>query len=288
MPVRTRFAPSPTGDLHLGHVLAALTARDLSRATPEGKFLLRFEDLDTARVNAASFASIRYDLKWLGLQWDGEPLLQSQRQSAYAKALTRLRNRGLAYPCFCTRGAIRAELERMGAAPHGPEGPLYPGTCRSLADSRRHQRIAAGDPHCWRLDAARCATECGPAKFLDARFGSFDADPSVLGDVVLARKDVATAYHLAVVVDDAYQRINCVTRGEDLLAATHTHCLLQAALGLPSPMYLHHQLVRDPEGKRLAKRNDAMSVRTLRAKGFSPGEVLALALVNAEKLSSSK
>jgi glutamyl-Q tRNA(Asp) synthetase len=275
MMVRTRFAPSPTGRLHLGHALAARVARELARRETDGGFLLRFEDIDVTRVREEFYRGIEEDLEWLGLTWDGEPLRQSDRTAAYEAALDELRARGLVYPCFCTRREIQEEWSRMAAAPHGPEGPLYPGTCRGLTAGKREEMLAAGMPHSWRLDANRAAALAGRLTFHDLRFGTIEVDPSLLGDVVLARKDIGTAYHLAVVMDDAFQEITHVTRGEDLLPSTHVHRLLQELLGLPQPVYLHHPLLLDDEGKRLAKRHDALAIAALRDAGMTPDKVLA-------------
>jgi glutamyl-Q tRNA(Asp) synthetase len=274
-PVRTRFAPSPTGRLHLGHVFAAQVARSLARGS-QGEFLLRHEDIDVARVREEWYREIEDDLRWLGLTWDGEPLRQTSRTAAYNEALDELRNRGLAYPCFCTRKEIREEWARMGTAPQGADSPPYPGICRHLSVGERAEKLAAGLPHAWRLDASQAAGSVGPLSFNDLRFGRIDVDPQLFGDVVLARKDIGSAYHLAVVVDDALQEITHVTRGEDLLPSTHVHRLLQALLGLPEPTYLHHRLILDATGKRLAKRNDALAIATLREGGASPKEVAGM------------
>lgn len=275
MTVRTRFAPSPTGRLHLGHVLAAKVAHDLARDAG-GAFLLRHEDIDGSRVREEFYQGIGEDLEWLGLTWDGEPLRQTSRIEAYDTALESLRGRGLVYPCFCTRREIQDEWARMGAAPQGQEAPVYPGTCLNLTAGERQAKLGAGIPHAWRLDSRRASELAGPLTFRDLRFGEISADPGLLGDVILARKDIGTAYHLAVVVDDAFQQITHVTRGEDLLSSTHVHRLLQVLLELPEPVYLHHVLVLDESGQRLAKRNDALSIKTLRDGGMSPAEVLAM------------
>ena len=278
MIVRTRFAPSPTGRLHLGHALAAKVAHDLARSDDGGRFLLRHEDIDGPRVREEFYQDIEQDLRWLGMQWDETPLRQTTRSEAYEAALISLREKQLAYPCFCTRREIQAELAAMAAAPQGPEGPVYPGTCRKLSAAEQQERIAAGIPHAWRLDSRKAAAITGPLTFHDLRFGTLSVNPNLLGDVVLARKDIGSAYHLAVVVDDAFQRISHVTRGEDLLPSTHVHRLLQVLLGLPEPAYLHHRLVSDAHGQRLAKRCDALSIATMRDAGLSAAEVLARAL----------
>lgn len=273
-PLVTRFAPSPTGRLHLGHALAAKVAHDLARQSG-GRFLLRFEDIDHTRVRQEFYAEIEEDLRWLGLEWDGPALRQSDRGEAYSAALDQLRHQGSVYPCFCTRREIEEEVARITGAPHGPEGALYPGTCRGMSPAERQERLAAGEQPAWRLDAARAATMGGPLTFTDLRHGTHRVDPFLLGDVVLARKDIGTSYHLAVVVDDAFQQITHVTRGEDLLPSTHVHRLLQALLGLPEPLYLHHGLVTDENGVRLAKRHDSLSIQSLRESGRTPSIILA-------------
>ena len=276
MIVRTRFAPSPTGRLHLGHALAAKVAHDLAGNPANGVFLLRHEDIDGPRVREEFYQGIEEDLKWLGLLWDGEPLRQTSRIAAYEEALERLRERGLVYPCFCTRREIQDELARMAAAPQGPEGPVYPGTCLKLTAGERQEKLDSGIPHAWRLDSKKAASFTGPLTFHDLRFGEIPVNPDLLGNVVLARKDIGTAYHLAVVVDDAFQEITHVTRGEDLLSSTHVHRLLQTLLGLPEPVYLHHGLVRDENGTRLAKRNESQSIAALRASGMSRERTIEL------------
>ena len=276
MTVRTRFAPSPTGRLHLGHALAARVAHALARQTPGGRFLLRHEDIDGPRVRDVFYQGIEDDLTWLGLCWDDAPLRQSTRTAAYRAALDRLRENRWVYPCFCTRKEIQDEWARMAAAPQGPVTTVYPGTCRQLTTREQQHKLAAGMPHAWRLDSRLAAAIAGPLTFHDLRRGSLTVNPGLLGDVVLARKDIGPAYHLAVVVDDAYQQISHVTRGEDLLPSTHVHRLLQALLGLPVPTYLHHPLVLDAHGKRLAKRCDSHSISALRDAGLTPAEALDL------------
>lgn len=275
MSVRTRFAPSPTGRLHLGHALAARVAHALARRPPGGSFLLRFEDIDATRVREPFYQGILEDLEWLGLRWDGPPLRQTTRCTAYDEALRNLQEMGLVYPCFCTRREIQDEWARMAAAPQGPEGPLYPGTCRHLDEAERARNLSRGMPHSWRLDAQKAAAQAGTLNFQDLKHGTIEVDPLLLGDVVLARKDIGTAYHLAVVVDDAFQHITHVTRGEDLLASTHVHRLLQKLLGFPAPVYLNHPLVLDEHGRRLAKRHDALAIAAMREAGLSPADVWA-------------
>jgi glutamyl-Q tRNA(Asp) synthetase len=276
MIVRTRFAPSPTGRLHLGHAWAARVALSLARDSPGGQFLLRHEDIDHERVRPEFYAGIEEDLKWLEFHWDGEPLRQTSRVEAYEIALESLRNRDLIYPCFCTRREIQEELVRMIAAPQDIGNQIYPGICRGLNLDERWEKLRSGISHAWRLDSRKVSNLTGPLSFRDLRFGEIQVNPDLLGDVVLARKDIGSAYHLAVVVDDAFQKITHVTRGEDLLPSTHVHRLLQSILNLPEPIYLHHSLMLDEDGKRLAKRRDSLSISALREKGMSPTEVLSL------------
>ncbi len=272
----TRFAPSPTGYLHLGHAYSALDAWRAARAAG-GRFLLRIEDIDLGRCREEFVAAILEDLAWLGLEWDGAVRRQSEHFADYRAALDKLAGAGLIYPCFCTRKAIAAEIARAGAAPQGEEDALYPGTCRDLSAQERARRIAAGESFALRLDVARAVAQTGPLGWDDDARGRIDAGPETLGDVVLARKDVPTSYHLAVAVDDALQGVTLVTRGADLFAATHIHRLLQALLGLPTPRYRHHRLLTDASGKRLAKRDQALTLRALRAAGRTPEEVRAIA-----------
>jgi len=256
----TRFAPSPTGLLHLGHAYAARVAHDFARAH-QGKFLLRFEDIDHTRVRPHYYEAILDDLRHLGLPWDGEPWRQLDRLPHYQAALDHLKSLDLLYPCYCTRREIESELAHLTNAPHGPEGPLYPGTCRSLESPPPDSEPA------WRLDTRKAAALVGPLTFTDQIHGTITVDPHLLGDLILARKDIGTSYHLAVVIDDAAQNITHVTRGEDLLHATHLHRLLQTLLNLPEPRYLHHRLILDEHGHRLAKRNKALAIQTLREEG---------------------
>jgi len=271
----SRFAPSPTGRLHLGHAFSALLAHDFARERA-GRFLLRIEDIDPGRCRPEHVAGIIEDLRWLGLDWDEEPVFQSARLPLYAEALARLTAQGLTFPCFCTRAQIAAEIAASVAAPHGPDGPLYPGTCRTLGEEERARRIAAGEPHAWRLDAAKAAALAGPLDWHDATAGTVAADPAAPGDVVLARKDAPTSYHLAVTVDDAAQGVTDVVRGEDLFAATHVHRLLQALLGLPVPRYHHHGLLLDEAGERLAKRAGSPTLASMRAEGADPAALVKM------------
>lgn len=268
MPI-TRFAPSPTGRLHLGHAHSALFARAM--AGRGGTMLLRLEDIDTTRCRPEFAAAIEADLAWLGLAWPLPVRRQSEHFADYAQALATLTRRGLAYPCFCTR----AELASI-AAPHEGE-PAYPGLCRRLAPDQREARRAAGEKHGWRLDVEAALAETGPLAWRDLDHGLVPAEPQRLGDVLIARKDVPASYHLAVTWDDAAQGVELVTRGRDLFAATHIHRLLQALLGLPVPVWRHHDLLLDAAGKRFAKRDQAPTLAALREAGASAAEIRARA-----------
>jgi glutamyl-Q tRNA(Asp) synthetase len=268
----TRFAPSPTGRLHLGHAYSALLAHDFARER-DGAFLLRIEDIDPGRARAEHVDAILQDLLWLGLEWDGEIVYQSERLPLYAEALETLKRRGLVYPCFCTRAAIAAEIAASVEAPHGPDGPIYPGTCRGLPADERDRGLA-DRPHAWRLDVARASAQAGPLVWHDHDV-EVRAEPGRFGDVVLARKDAPASYHLAVTVDDADLGVTDVVRGRDLFEATHVHRLLQALLELPTPRYRHHRLLTDDQGQRLAKRHRAPTLGDLRRSGVDPEALVA-------------
>lgn len=257
----TRFAPSPTGRLHLGHANSAILAHDFARSR-QGRFLLRIEDIDGTRSRPEHVATIRADLEWLGLRWDGAIVHQSQRLPAYAAALDRLVGMNLLYRCHCTRAEIAAASL---SAPHGAE-PVYPGTCRG-------QDSGSDRPYCWRIDMAAAVARTGPLAWHD-HGRTIVADPLAAGDVVLARKDAPASYHLAVTVDDAWQGVTDVVRGCDLYAATHVHRMLQALLGLPTPAYHHHDLLIGADGTRLAKRHGAPTLAALREAG-TDGHALA-------------
>jgi glutamyl-Q tRNA(Asp) synthetase len=276
--VVTRFAPSPTGYLHLGHVRSVLEGWRAARDAG-GRFLLRLEDIDRGRCRADYAAAIIEDLAWLGLGWDGEVRRQAEHFDDYRDALDRLAALGVLYPCFCTRRDIQDEIARAGGAPQGDAGPLYPGTCRRLGPAERANKQKAGLDYALRLDVARGLALTGPLDWVeeDGTSRRIAADPAALGDVVLARKEMPASYHLAVTVDDAIQGVTLVTRGEDLAAATHIHRLLQALLGLPTPRYRHHPLLTDAAGRRLAKRDHAQTIRAMRNAGVQPDEVLARA-----------
>ncbi len=271
----TRFAPSPTGQLHLGHAYSALLAYDMAQKAG-GRFLLRIEDTDTARCNPVFEAQVYDDLAWLGISWETPVLRQSENTDAYEQALEKLGEMGLLYPCSCTRGDIRraASAPQEGAPMHGPDGLIYPGTCRHREWSDRSDKDAV------RLHMARAVdhferlpqyTETGVHPVLRLTPAHLTEE---VGDIVLARRDTKTAaYHLSVVVDDAAQGITHVIRGEDLATATPIHVLLQALLGLPTPIYHHHRLIRDDAGKRLAKRDDARAIALYRAEGCTPQDI---------------
>ena len=274
-PVVTRFAPSPTGYLHLGHVRSAIEGWRAAREAG-GRFLLRLEDIDRGRCRAEFAAAILDDLAWLGLVWDGEVRRQSEHLDDYRAALDRLGAMGLLYPCFCTRRDIQAEIAQAGGAPQGELGAPYPGTCRQLGRDERAARLGAARDCALRLDVAAAVERTGALGWVEdgRRVG---LDPAALGDVVLARKEFPASYHLAVTVDDALQGVTLVTRGVDLFAATAIHRLLQELLGLPVPEYRHHPLLTDASGKRLAKRDNAVTIRALREAGHSPAQILAMA-----------
>jgi len=276
--MKTRFAPSPTGYLHLGHAFAALTAYDTARAAGAA-FVLRIEDIDQTRCRPEYEAAIFEDLAWLGLEWEEPVRRQSQHFDDYTAALARLERCGVCYPCFCTRREIAAEIAAAADAPHGPEGPHYPGTCRALDPRDRALRMQA-EAYAVRLDLAKAQQQLGRAIHFDERgrgpggeTGSQRAEPQLLGDVVLARKELPASYHLAAVVDDGLQNIEMVTRGEDLFHATHIQRLLQELLGLPAPVYAHHRLILDKTGKKLSKRDRAMTLQGLRAAGTTPADI---------------
>jgi len=276
-PLCTRFAPSPTGYLHLGHAHSALFAWRAAREAG-GRFLLRIEDIDRTRCRPEYTAAILEDLAWLGLDWDGPVRVQSEHFAEYRTVLGSLSARGLLYPCFCTRAEIAREVAAIGAAPHGPDGPLYPGTCRRLSPAEQQARIASGEPYALRLDmGAALATLDGPLFFDELGEGRLRCDPARFGDAVLARKDTPASYHLCVTHDDALQGVTLVTRGEDLKPATDLHRLIQSLMGWPAPAYRHHALLLGPDGRRLAKRDGAPALRDLRAAGLDAAEVREMA-----------
>lgn len=270
----TRFAPSPTGQLHVGHGWSALLAHDFARSHG-GAFRLRIEDIDGARSRPEHVAGILEDLRWLGLEWDGPVVLQSERLPVYAEAVARLAAEGLAYPCFCTRADIARQIAASASAPHCPDGAVYPGTCTALAPTVRAERIAAGEPHAWRLAMATASVRAGALTWTDMQAGTVIADPLPFGDIVLARKDAPGSYHLCATVDDGWMGVTHVIRSTDLRDATHVHRLLQALLGLPTPTYRFHPLLVDASGRRLAKRDGGLTLASLRAEGTDPARLVA-------------
>ncbi|MFM5918467.1 MAG: tRNA glutamyl-Q(34) synthetase GluQRS [Novosphingobium sp.] len=263
MTVRTRFAPSPNGRLHLGHAYAAIVAHDLARERG-GEFLLRIEDIDGTRSRAELVPEMLTDLEWLGLKWDGAVTFQSHNLDSYAAAGERLREMGLLYPCRCTRAEVLATARAVG-----PDGPVYPGTCRG--------RQMDSDGAAWRLDMTRALEKAGPLGWVDELAGRRMARPERFGDVVLLRKEAPASYHLAATLDDAEQGVTLVTRGMDLFASTDLHVLLQRLLGLPQPVYHHHPLLVEADGRKLAKRRGSPALADLR-RGGEDGLALATAL----------
>jgi glutamyl-Q tRNA(Asp) synthetase len=272
--VITRFAPSPTGPLHLGHAYSAIVAHDMARAAG-GTFLLRIEDIDRQRAKPEWEAQIYDDLRWLGITWDGPVMRQSERLNIYRQTLERLWENGLIYSCTCSRRDIEAAASapQEGAA-LGPDGIIYPGTCRKIGAHHSGQSLPTT---ALRLDMKRAATDCSFTEICDIYRGTYAITPAqmigTVGDIVLARRDMGTSYHLSVVLDDAAQGITHVTRGADLFEATRIHVTLQKLLELPTPTYCHHKLIRDEAGKRLAKRDDARALSKYRAEGVTPADI---------------
>lgn len=284
-----RFAPSPNGQLHLGHALSAILNHDMAKAA-DGRFLLRIEDIDLTRCTPEFEAGIYADLGWLGLSWEMPVRRQSDHLDDYRQALGRLIDRDLVYPAFLTRGAIKAavaEFEAKGKAwPRDPDGaPHYPGEERKLSAAGRQRLLAGGKPHAWRLDMEKAVaaldapltweeTGCGP----DGESGTVAANPAAWGDVVLSRSDAPYSYHLAVTVDDALQGVTHVVRGRDLFHATSAHRLLQRLLDLPEPVYHHHSLIPGPDGRKLSKSNRDTGIAAFREAGKTPADVRAMIL----------
>ena len=262
----SRFAPSPTGRLHLGHAYSAVLGH--RRAVENGgKLLLRIEDLDQTRSRPEFVEAIFEDLSWLGIDWEQPLLIQSQRTTAYLAALDELKERGLAYACFCTRADIAQSL----TAPHGDTASSYPGTCRALPDDPERRATA---PHCWRLNSAEALAIAELPSWTEADGRTFTATDTDIGDAILARKDAPASYHLACVVDDATTAVTLVTRGADLRPSTPIQRLLQELLGLPAPAYFHHELVAHEDGRRLAKRDLAPTLAAMREAGIDGRELV--------------
>jgi len=287
-PPITRFAPSPTGHLHLGHAYSALFAERTAKAGG-GRFLLRIEDIDATRCRPEFDTAIEDDLAWLGLAWEQPVRRQSEHLEEYRQALNRLQKEDLVYPCFCTRKEILDEIAHSAGAPHvrgqEPEGPLYPGTCRDMDVEERGTQLESGRPFALRINMARARARTEvlsePLTWIDRDAGVQVAAPEIFGDAVLARKDTPTSYHLSAVLDDHAQGVNLVTRGDDLRSATHLHRLIQSLLELDVPEYRFHGLLTGPDGQRLAKRDISATLQNLRAEGHSPAEVITMTGIDA-------
>ncbi len=267
----TPVAPAPPGYLHLGHAYSALRAWRFACET-DGRFLLRIEDIDQTRCRPEFTEAIYEDLAWLGISWGNPVRCQSQHLAEYARQLEILRDKELLYPCFCTR----ADIARSPSAPHGPDGALYPGTCKHICAMDASEKMASGKSFAWRLHTDRALCLFGDLFWHDTRAGVVKAQPELLGDIVLARKETPTSYHVSVTVDDGLQGVTDIIRGEDLFHATHIHVLLQTLLGFPVPTYQHHPLLAGPDGKRFAKRDGAVTIRALRESGKAPADILQI------------
>ncbi len=270
--IKTRFAPSPTGHLHLGHLYAAQVAHDLARKLG-GQYLLRFEDIDKTRIKDIYYDSILEDLYFFNLQHDAPPIsqIQTDRLEAYSAAIEKLESLGVTYPCYCSRKDIFREISSLASAPHGNHlsAQYYPGTCKKLTSSERAERVAQGKIPSIRIDTDKARELTGSLTFHDLIYGEITVNHDILGDSVLSRRDIGTSYHIASVVDDAFQEITHVTRGDDLLESTHLHRVIQVLLDLPEPTYMHHQLILDDQNERLAKRAKSLSVKELRENGHT-------------------
>ena len=276
----TRFAPSPTGLLHLGHAYSALFAEEKAMRS-NGRFLLRIENIDPERCLEKFENSIFEDLNWLGLNWEIPVRRQSEHMNDYAKALRTLNNFQILYPCFCTRKDIQGAINTLEHKEFGPDGLLYPGTCRGLSENERRTRTSNEEAFCLRLDMSMALTGISNSlQWNDLMHGRVKATPEVFGDVVLARKNTPASYHLAATLDDHLQGITLVTRGEDLFPSTHVHRLLQELLGLRTPDYCHHQLLTDGKGLRFAKRKKSLSLKTLRQRGHSADQIRQMTGIN--------
>ncbi|MCF7821103.1 MAG: tRNA glutamyl-Q(34) synthetase GluQRS [Mariprofundaceae bacterium] len=284
MKFRTRFAPSPTGLLHAGNAYSALICQQWAEKH-DAELMLRIEDIDHTRCRDEYATRLVEDLHWLGLQWQGDILKQSEHQSRYRSALEQLREMGVIYPCFCSRKHVREEIERMGLAPHAEDiGDPYPGICRQIDLHQRHERTQH-ERFAWRLDCTSAIKQVGESLTWSDGHGHHHAvNLSALGDLVIGRKDIGISYHLAVVVDDAWQGITHVIRGEDLLTSTAVHRLLQALLGLPTPTYIHHSLLVDSDGRRLAKRGEVTTLKYLRDGGITAASLRRVLLKEGPRL----
>jgi glutamyl-Q tRNA(Asp) synthetase len=271
----TRFAPSPTGHMHLGHVFSALFAYEAAKKLG-GKFILRIEDIDSQRSSKLFEESIYEDLDWLEIKYDKDIRHQSNHMDDYKAAINELIELDMVYPCFCSRSAIKAEIMRAGNAPHEEDYSIYPGTCRRLTKKERNEKIDQNLSYAWRLNIRSASKKFGNLVWNDIRLGPYTVPVGIIGDVVIARKDTPTSYHLSATLDDHIQRIGLITRGEDLVSATHIHKILQVLLGLKSPQYFHHPLILDSKGVRLSKRTRAQTVKSLKTSGLKKEDVIDL------------
>lgn len=268
----TRFAPSPTGKLHLGHAYSALYSEKIAREN-NGKFIVRIEDIDKTRCKKQYVDCILDDLNWLGVKWCDEVLIQSTRIEQYQLASKKLLSLGMLYPCFCTRKEIASNSDVANRKLHNENNSLYPGTCRNLSDEEVSEKIRKGMPYSLRLNSAKAKEKVGKVYWSDHLSGLHEVDYDVMGDVVIVRKDIGTSYHLAVTVDDDFQGVNLVTRGLDLFESTHVHRVLQSLLDLDIPEWSHHELIRDSAGKRYSKSDQSLSLEKLRESGVSAKDI---------------
>ena len=269
-PLKTRFAPSPTGYLHLGHVLSAYTAWAWAKAN-NAQFILRIEDIDTTRCKDIYTDAIMRDLEWLGLDWQGEVIKQSERFELYKGAITTLQNKGLVYPCFTTRKEISNHPHTIGG-----DGIIYPGIWRNASQQQIDAQMAVNTPYCQRLKIDSAYSACQTHSFIDSAQGTIIVDASICGDVVICRKDVPTSYHISVCLDDNAQGITHIIRGKDLFEQTHIHRILQGNLGYSAPLYTHHDLITDDRGKKFSKSDKSLTIKDLRECGHSPEDVLRM------------
>jgi|TARA_B110000858_G_scaffold197200_1_gene258107 glutamyl-Q tRNA(Asp) synthetase len=261
--------------MHLGHVFSALFSYEAAKKLG-GKFILRIEDIDSQRSSKVFEESIYEDLEWLQIKYSTDIRYQADHMDDYKGAIKELQKLDMVYPCFCSRSDIKAEIMRAGNAPHEEETSIYPGTCRRLSKEERIKKIAIGTSFAWRLNIRAAAKKLGNLVWRDLRLGKHTVPVGTMGDVVLARKDVPTSYHLSATLDDHIQRIGLVTRGEDLVSATHVHKIIQSLLELKSPIYLHHPLILDSKGVRLSKRTRAQTVKSLKTSGLKRNDVIDL------------
>jgi len=271
----TRFAPSPTGHMHLGHVFSALFSYEAAKKLG-GKFILRIEDIDPQRSSKVFEESIYEDLEWLQIKYSKDIRHQDEHMDDYKGAIKELQKLDMVYPCFCSRSDIKAEIMRAGNAPHEEEASIYPGTCRRLSKEEQIEKISTETSFAWRLNIRAAAKKLGNLVWSDLRLGKHIVPVGTMGDVVLARKDVPTSYHLSATLDDHIQKIGLVTRGEDLVSATHVHKIIQSLLELKSPIYLHHPLILDFKGVRLSKRTRAQTIKSLKNSGLKRDDVIDL------------